>query len=84
MANKSEINCPHYEGDGYTYSLEDTEFNICEDCNLELFHKMANQYKLEKECDKEFKDMLKRHSLNTSSTQKTSKENINIDRKSVV
>lgn len=60
MINKPEINCPHYEGDGYTYILKDIEFNFCEDCNLTLFHKMTNQYKLEKECNDAMTDMLKR------------------------
>ncbi len=47
--DKKQINCDHYEGDGYTYSLAEVEFNFCSYCNRRLFKRMVSQYKIEKE-----------------------------------
>lgn len=46
---KKQISCDHYEGDGYTYSLAEVEFNFCSYCNRRLFKRMVSQYKIEKE-----------------------------------
>ena len=48
VIKKKEISCQHYEGDGYTYSLAEVNFNFCDYCNRRLFKRMVSQYKLEK------------------------------------
>lgn len=57
--DKKQINCPHYTGDGYGYSLAEVEFNFCSYCNRRLFHRMVSQYKLEKKHygDEAFQDV---------------------------
>lgn len=56
----TEVNCPCYQGDGYTYTFDRIEFNLCAICHEKLFNQMVKQYKIEKECTIEVKKMEKR------------------------
>ena len=48
MKNKN-LQCPHFQGDGYTYDLGEFEINLCASCERELFSQFAKQICVEKD-----------------------------------
>lgn len=43
IKKKEGIVCPHCNGDGYSYNINNVEFLFCEECNNELLKQMIEQ-----------------------------------------
>lgn len=52
---KIDINCRHYNGDGYTYKIVNGEINLCVKCEAKLRVQIFEQIKIEKEVKDLFK-----------------------------